>query len=464
MFRITLEPLTFCVSFGIALIMGAEVSTTMLLHKICVQELNHSEWICDNLNKSSDIFNEVQKKGNNFLMVSGWIESTPALVYSLFAGSLADEFGYKPFLLGPLIGMLISDVAMLLNCIFIDVWPLEIFYFERAWAIFGGGAVFYLGVYGYGTSVTEPNSRASTLGRYDGLEVIGKISGTLISPFILNQLSATYSYSFKICCTVIALIYVALMVKTPPDKPMTTSIKKNFKFIDLFKPLFDMFKTLFVCRPNKLHWILLVQFSMYAIYCASYEEELIRYLYLQKSFEGFTGTDFAYLTVFITSINSVGLLVILPILSQLFKFHDATIQTMSIAVECLGIFAFAFSNTLAQVYVSNGIMELLSFLKYGLIRSLMSKCVQSDETGKIFSALAIVASIFRLIGSLAYRQLYNATLDTFPASEILMKGILYSFGCLVSFTLYLQKWRIDDWSSSPQSPQIHNEEYKTSHM
>ena len=150
MFRITLEPVSFFVCFGIALIMGAEVSTNMLLHKICVQKLNYSQQICDNLNKSSDIFNEVQKKGNNFLMVSRWIESAPALVYSLFVGSLADEFGFKPFLLGPLIGMLIGDIAMLLNCIFIDVLPLEIFYFERAWAIFGGSSLFYLGVYGYG--------------------------------------------------------------------------------------------------------------------------------------------------------------------------------------------------------------------------------------------------------------------------------------------------------------------------
>ena len=118
MFRITLEPLSFCVSFGIALIMGAEVSTNMLLRKICVQQLNYTEWICDNLNKSSDIFNEIQKKGNNFLMVSGWIESAPALVYSLFVGSLADQFGFKPLLLGPLTGMLISDIAMLFNCIF----------------------------------------------------------------------------------------------------------------------------------------------------------------------------------------------------------------------------------------------------------------------------------------------------------------------------------------------------------
>ena len=285
------------------------------------------------------------------------------------------------------------------------------------------------------------------MGRVDGFEVIGKISGTLLSPFIVNQLSATYSYSFKICCTLIALIYVTLMVETPQDKSMT-KFRENFKFIDLFKPFLDMCKTLFAKRPNKLHWILLVHFSMYAIICGSHEEELMRYLYLQKSF-GFTGTDFAYLTAFITSMNSVGLLIILPLLSQLFKFHDATIQTITMAVECLGIFAFAFSANLAQVYVSNGIMELLAFLKFGLIRSLMSKCVQSDETGKIFSACALWRSIFGLIGTFAYRQLYNATLDTFPAAEILMKGILYFFVFLGSFSVYLQKWRIDDWSASP---------------
>ena len=252
------------------------------------------------------------------------------------------------------------------------------------------------------------------------------------------------------------------MVKTPLDKPMT-KVKKNLNIKDMFKPLLDMCKTLFVCRPNKLHLIVLVQFVLYAIYTSSWEEEHVRYLYLQKSF-GFTGTDFAYLRVFIETIRSVGLLVILPIMSKSFRFHDATIQTISITLECLGIFAFAFSATFGQVYASNGVMELLAIIKYGLIRSVISKCVQSDETGKIFSALALWCAAFQLIGNTAYRQLYNATLDTFPASEIVMKGVLYFFGSLLSFMLFLQKWRIDDWSTSPEIPIINYHEYEISYM
>ena len=113
---------------------------------------------------------------------------------------------------------------------------------------------------------------------------MGNIFGTLLSPLIVNQLSAAYSYSFKICCTLIALIYVVLMVKTPLDKPMT-KVKKNLNIKDMFKPLLDMCKTLFVCRPNKLHLIVLVQFVLYAIYTSSWEEEHVRYLYLQKSLD-----------------------------------------------------------------------------------------------------------------------------------------------------------------------------------
>ena len=461
MFRITLEPVSFCLAFGIALIVGAEVSTNLLLRKICIQELNYTELICDNLNKSSDIFNEVQKRGNNFLMVSGWIESVPALVFSLFVGSLADKYGFKPFLLGPLIGMLVGDIAMLLNCIFIDVLPLEMFFFERTWAVFGGGSVFYLGVYGYGTYVTDPKTRATTLGRVDGFEVLGKITGTLLSPLVLNSLGATFNYAFKFCFILVATIYVAIMVKMPGNSSQEP--RKNFNITDLFKPVVELLKTLFARRPNKLHWLLLVQFIVYAGYKCSYEEELIRFLYLQKSF-GFTGTDYAYLTVFITSLNSVGLLIILPILSQWFRFHDTAVQTLGLSVETLGIFAFAFSATIWQVYVSIGILEILAFIKFGLIRSIISKCVESNETGKFYSALAIIASIFHLIGSVLYRQVYNATLATFPAAEIVMKGIIYTIGSASSFMLFLNKWRIEDWNRDiTEAPQIQNE-HELSHM
>ena len=50
-----------------------------------------------------------------------------------------------------------------------------------------------------------------------------------------------------------------------------------------------------------------------------------------------------------------------------------------------------------QFYVAFG-LQFFELAKYGVIRSLLSKCVHKDETGKMFSALAVIASIVPMIG------------------------------------------------------------------
>ena len=92
------------------------------------------------------------------------------------------------------------------------------FLFEQGWSLFGGTAVFYLGIYGYGTQITDNSDRASTLARIDGFEMIGKILGTLLSPIILNQFSAKINYFCKMICTTLAIIYALLYVKTSQRK------------------------------------------------------------------------------------------------------------------------------------------------------------------------------------------------------------------------------------------------------
>ena len=71
----------------------------------------------------------------------------------------------------------------------------------------------------------------------------------------------------------------------------------------------------------------------------------------------------------------------------------------------------------------------------------MSKSVQADETGKMYSALAILAAAMPLIGNPAFRRLYDATLDNFPAAEILLAASIYFVAASLNFLLYTQKWK-----------------------
>ena len=85
------------------------------------------------------------------------------------------------------------------------------------------------------------------------------------------------------------------------------------------------------------------------------------------------------------------------------------------------------------------------------MRALISKCVEMHETGKMFSALAIGFALFPLAGGPAYRQLYNYTLEYFPASEILLKASLYTLLFKLSLYVWWKRNRIENWKKSNEN-------------
>ena len=56
----------------------------------------------------------------------------------------------------------------------------------------------------------------------------------------------------------------------------------------------------------------------------------------------------------------------------------------------------------------------MELAKYGVIRSLLSKCVDKDETGKILSAASILAAIVPFGANPAIRQRYICYMTKFP--------------------------------------------------
>ena len=110
MFGISLEPIVFLRALGLLIVNGAQITTDLLLWKVCYYEQNNSEDICRNLTlpEYKNISDEVQRQANDFLMISSWLRSGPALIYSFFAGALADDFGYKFFIALPLVRLAIN--------------------------------------------------------------------------------------------------------------------------------------------------------------------------------------------------------------------------------------------------------------------------------------------------------------------------------------------------------------------
>ena len=71
-----------------------------------------------------------------------------------------------------------------------------------------------------------------------------------------------------------------------------------------------------------------------------------------------------------------------------------------------GLFLSAFCTELWEYYAAIS-LTFLELAKYGVIRSLLSKCVDKDETGKIFSAAGILAAIVPFAANPTIRQRYK---------------------------------------------------------
>ena len=56
------------------------------------------------------------------------------------------------------------------------------------------------------------------------------------------------------------------------------------------------------------------------------------------------------------------------------------------------------------------------------LRSMLSKCVESHEFGKIFTLSSVASSLASLLSSVVIQEMYKYTLDTFPGAIYLFHG------------------------------------------
>ena len=112
----------------------------------------------------------------------------------------------------------------------------------------------------------------------------------------------------------------------------------------------------------------------------------------------------------------------------------------------IGYFLCGFCDELWQFYIAFGLI-FLQHAKYGVIRSLASKCVHREEIGKILSAFALIAAIVPMIALPAVQTFYNKTLDIFPAAEVLLTASIVLVATFLNFLIYTQRWRISAFNS-----------------
>ena len=413
---------------------------------------------------------EVQEYVNNFQMNSQWISNVPVVLFSIIAGALSDEFGRKPLMIFPMIGELLGTLFSIINYAFIDTLPMEFFYTGNIGSFFGGYAIYYLGVYSYGATITNSEDRAYRLGRLDGMETIAIVVGTLLSPIIFKKLGYYGSYSISWLFSILAVIYMVFIVKEPLVKVEEMNNKSNLEncnqeeskqclltinkhlvatcsttldFLEktIIIPIKRIRDVISKDRKLILKGLIVVQFVCFTTYWITFQICNLIYLYMLMVFDGFNETDYSHFNVAMLLLSTFYLVVVMPIFSGKLQINDAIMLFLILVCEVVSSFITPFVTTLWQFYLAQG-LGAIGCCKDALVRSLMAQCIDSHEVGKVFSLLSILSSLAPIGGNPLFRQLYNKTLNNFPGAIFLLNGSILIFSAAGNLFLYSMRLNI----------------------
>ena len=140
-------------------------------------------------------------------------------------------------------------------------------------------------MYSYVTNVAKPKDRAHRLARQDGMELLGYIVGTSLSPFIYEKLGGFGSYGISAGMTFLAIIYFIFFVKEPivpkTDESLGIGDSTSNWFVKaLVTPLKGMKSLIVKKRKPFLKFLILLQFFCFLIYWVVIEAAMINYLYM----------------------------------------------------------------------------------------------------------------------------------------------------------------------------------------
>eukprot|EP00093_Oithona_nana_P002809 02809.XXX_105651_105076_1 [CDS] Oithona nana genome sequencing. len=146
----------------------------------------------------------------------------------------------------------------------------------------------------------------------------------------------------------------------------------------------------------------------------------------------------------------------MPIVSQKLQIHEALLSAIALIGQSLGYFFAPFATELWQFYLCH-CLWIMSFCKYALARALMSKCVEEDELGKIFSGMTIMVAFIPFATNPVYRKVYSATLEVFPGFYMFMSSFSLLIAGLINFYLYTQRHRMILKDEGQQRQQQHEQ-------
>ncbi|CAO1411836.1 unnamed protein product [Diamesa hyperborea] len=409
------------------------------------------------------------------------------LIIVLFAGGWSDKKRIrKPLVLMPIVGELIGCLVLLMSSIFMDEIPMQVpAYSERiAPSVFGGQTLMLMGIYSYLSEITSEENRTFRFGCLTVFFTLIPIFSIPWSGVLFNYLGYTKLFALCVTIYVLGILYIIFVLKEvkveiKSDKKEEKSGVDNPTFVNgstmdiakkevvnkgevaplpdkgFIREFFDptlalaLIDVVFKKRDGLARTLLLLIIGCNIVFLASLGENDLTYLYTRLKLN-WDGIQFSLHITYSTVIALFGTLLMVGVFSKMMKISDPLIGVVSTLLTLISKPIYAFSTTTLMFYVGTTI-DIFVSTKAIAIKSIVSKCVPSDELGKMYSVLGIIDSIDAFIFPSLYSIVYLNFVDSFPGAIYIFSEFFFILTFIMYLMIYILLKRKESGSEDPET-------------
>lgn len=199
--------------------------------------------------------------------------------------------------------------------------------------------------------------------------------------------------------------------------------------VGFFREFFDITLTLQLVevitkkRPGNLRIVIWLVLACNIIFLASLGESDLTYLYTRLKLN-WDGVQFSLHLTYGTLMALLGTLLMVGVFSKFLGISDPMIGIISTICTLISKPIYAFAVTTFMFYVGTTV-DIFVSTKAIAIKSIISKIINADELGKIFSVLGILESVATFIFPSLYSFVYLKTVETFIGAIYFLSEFLF---------------------------------------
>ncbi|XP_077287139.1 putative peptidoglycan muropeptide transporter SLC46 [Arctopsyche grandis] len=443
---ITVEPLLAC--YIMPSVLATLAVQNMNLEKACRVNQAYGDEVCTKL-----IDQQIQNLTEEVIQVQTLVANMAAWKYPLqtiipafmivFIGAWSDRTGLRrPCMLMPIVGEFLTSFGLILCTFYLLEWPLETAGLIEALppALTGGWTCMFMAVFSYISDNTSLEDRTFRTGIANVFVSVGMPVGTALSGIFTKVLGFYGIFSICMCLYIVGFLYGWFRI-TDKRRNVEENVNKNActGFFDT-KHVSDTLMVAFKTRDGSRRLrVMLLMLIFITITGPLYGETAVVYLFTRYRFK-FTEVDYSIYVTYSVIINLIGTVLAMVVFSRYLKMDDSLIGAISGISKIAASFIYAFAPTVSWFYIAP-IVDLLSGTGIIVMRSIASKLVEPNETGKIHSLFGVCEAIVPIIYSPMYSQMYVNTIETLPGAFFLLGALLMIPSIIVFLSMYVLEKR-----------------------